>query len=153
MNITELLKSDHREVSALISQLQTAGKASASGTNTEIFQKLKNSLTLHARIEEEIFYPALESFEETEDLIEQAYEEHEEVKQLLDEMSDLQPDDTEFQDLLSQLKYSIEDHVEEEENEVFPQAEELLGEETLSMMGDEMQQIKQTTAARRMSGA
>jgi hemerythrin superfamily protein len=153
MNITELLKSDHREVSALISQLQAAGEDAASGAHTETFQKLKNSLTLHARIEEEIFYPALESFEETEDLIEEAYEEHEEVKQLLDEMSGLEPDDTEFQDLLAQLKYNIDDHVEEEENEVFPQAENLLGEETLDAMGDEMQQIKQASGTMRMSGS
>lgn len=146
MNIIELLKTDHREVSSLIAELE-----GAEGASVETFRKLKTSLTLHTGIEEEIFYPALEDFDETEDLVEESYQEHNEVKQLLEDMSHLTPDDEEFQDLLAQLKYSVDEHVEEEENRLFLQAEELLGEDALNAMGDEMRQIKENSGSMRMS--
>ncbi len=151
MNIIELLKTDHREVSSFITELEGAGEEGAAAS-VETFRKLKNSLTLHARIEEEIFYPALEGFDATENLVEEAYQEHDEVKQLLEDMSDLTPGEEEFQDLLAQLKNSIDEHVEEEENRLFPQAEELLGEDALNAMGDEMRQIKESSGSMRMSG-
>ena len=94
----------------------------------------------------------MEGFDETVDLVEESYQEHDEVKQLLEDMNDLTPDEEEFQDLLAQLKYSVDEHVEEEESRLFPQAEELLGEDALNAMGEEMRQIKQSAGSMRMSG-
>lgn len=135
MNITEQLAEDHREVESLIAQLEGGG-------DKETFNKLKNSLLMHSQIEEEIFYPALEDFEETEELIDEAYQEHSDVEQLLDDMSAADPSSEEFQDLLFQLKESINHHVEEEEGQVFPLSENLLGEETLEQMGNDMSKMK-----------
>ena len=141
MNATELLKQDHREVDSLIAELEGASGDTA-GSYTATFQKLKTSLTVHAEAEEQIFYPAMEQFEETEELTEEAYSEHDEVKQLLEDMTGLNPGDEEFQELLAQLKDSVQHHVEEEESEMFPKAEELLGEATLETMGDEIEAFK-----------
>jgi hemerythrin-like domain-containing protein len=137
MNATEILKEDHREVDNLIAMLEDTTTASAS-----TFEQLKSSLTLHAQVEEEIFYPAMEQFEEAEDLVAESYDEHAEVKDLLEEMTGLNPQDEEFQDLLAQLKDSVQQHVQEEESEMFPQAEELLGEEQLEAIGREIEQAK-----------
>lgn len=135
MNITELLIEDHREAESLIAELE--GSA-----DKETFKKLKRALTMHTMVEEDIFYPALEEFEETSDLVDESYQEHDEVDQLLEDMSAAEIDSEEFQDLLAQLKESIEHHVEEEENELFPLSETLLGAETLDAMGDQMLKMK-----------
>ncbi len=133
MNITELLKKDHREVNDMICELESADVASAA-----TFGKLKNALTLHSKIEEEIFYEVLKNFNETAELISEGYRKHGEVAQLLQEMTALKTTDEEFYDLLAQLRATIDDNVEDEENELFPQAEKLLGTETLEKMGNSL---------------
>ena len=145
MNINELLKADHREVESLIAQLE--GNA-----DHETFGKIKNALKLHTKIEEEILYPAMEDFDETEELVDESYEEHDEVDKLLVKMSGTEPQSEEFQDLLAQLKESIEHHVGEEENELFPNAESLLGTETLEEMGNKAEQMKNESSMTQTSG-
>jgi len=135
MEITTLLKEDHREVENLIAQLE-------GGADKDTFTKLKSSLELHTQIEEEIYYPALEGKDETDDLVSDAYQEHDEVDDLLKEMSGTDVGSEEFQDLLQQLKESINHHVKEEENELFPKSEKVLGAEKLEQMGDEMEKMK-----------
>ncbi|MCD9184885.1 MAG: hemerythrin domain-containing protein [Pyrinomonadaceae bacterium] len=135
MEITTLLKEDHREVENLIAQLE-------GGADKDTFTKLKSSLELHTQIEEEIYYPALEGLDETDELVTDAYQEHDEVDELLEEMSGTDVGSEEFQDLLQQLKDSINHHVKEEENELFPKSEEVLGAEKLEHMGDEMEKMK-----------
>ena len=72
MDPFELLKTDHRKVEQLFSQLESAnGKR-----KLEVFKQIKTELELHTQIEEKIFYPALEEPEETHDLALEAYEEH-----------------------------------------------------------------------------
>lgn len=137
MLATELLKQDHREVDNLMALLEDT-----TTTTTDTFMQLKTALTLHAEAEEELFYPAMEQFDETDELTDESYEEHAEVKQLLEEMTGLNPAEEDFQDLLAQLKESVQHHVQEEETEMFPKAEELLGEETLETMGNEIEQMK-----------
>lgn len=140
MEITKLLKEDHREVEELIAQLEE-------GADKETFLKLKSSLELHTQIEENIYYPALEGKDETDELVTDAYQEHDEVDELLEEMRGTDIESDEFQVLLKQLKDSIEHHVKEEENELFPKSEEVLGAETLEKMGDEMEKMKSKSAS------
>jgi len=140
MEITTLLKEDHREVEELIAQLEE-------GADKETFLKLKSSLELHTQIEENIYYPALEGKDETDELVTDAYQEHDEVDELLEEMSGTDIESDEFQVLLKQLKDSIEHHVKEEENELFPKSEEVLGAEKLEKMGDEMEKMKSKSAS------
>lgn len=143
MNATELLKQDHREVESMIAELEGASGESGGGASyLNTFQQLKQALTLHTHAEEQLLYPALENFDETSDLIEESYDEHDEVDLILNDMTGLNPGDEEFQELLAQLKDSINDHVEEEESELFPQAEQLLGEEVLETMGSQIEQMK-----------
>lgn len=146
MNAIELLKQDHQEAASMMDELETADKGSMNITKNT-FTQLKDALTLHTQIEEQIFYPALEEHEETKDMIGEAYTEHNEVKDMLAEMSTLSPGSDEFMDKLTELRDSIEHHVEEEENELFPKAEQVLGESRLQEMGRQMQQMKQGKSA------
>lgn len=135
MTITDLLTQDHREAEMLMSQLDGKG-------DQETFGRLKNALTMHTQIEEEIFYPAMEDFEESEELIEIAYQEHNDVDQILEEMSATEAASEDFQELLRQLKESVDHHVQEEENQLFPLAETLLGIEMLEEMADSALKLK-----------
>lgn len=141
MKATELLKQDHKEAMSLINQLESVG---SQGANTETFAKLKAALTLHTQLEESLLYPALENFDDTRDQVRESYREHKQVDELLAEM--MKPAD-DWSDKLSDLKDDIEHHVDEEENEMFPKAERLLGEERLEEMGRQMEEAKRGRSA------
>ena len=153
MNAIEMLKEDHREAMELIEQLELAGDATdaddvgVEGMPVETFNQLQSALTLHTQLEEKIIYPAMRQFDETRAMIDEAVQEHQQVDQLLDEMTSLAPGDDEFQELLAELRDSIEHHVDEEENELFPKAEELCGQQRLEEMGRQMQEMKQGLGA------
>ena len=146
MNAIELLKQDHQEAAGMMDELETADKGSMNITR-DTFRQLKEALTLHTQIEEQVFYPALEQHEETQDMVSEAHSEHNEVKEMLAEMTALNPGSDEFMDKLTELRDSIEHHVEEEENEMFPKAERVLGESRLREMGRQMEQMKQGRSA------
>ena len=102
MNAIELLKKDHKEASGLMDQIEIADKGDRSAK--DLFNQLKQALTVHTQIEEQIFYPELKKFDETKDMIPEAFEEHQEVKDILAEMSTLSPADDEFMDKLTELR-------------------------------------------------
>jgi hypothetical protein len=139
MKATQLLKRQHREVEALFKKVAKAEKAAErSDLSNEIASKLK----VHATIEEEIFYPAYREESDTkkaEDLTLESYEEHHVVKLVLAELPDVDPAAENFEAKMTVLKELIEHHVEEEEQEMFPEAEKKLGAQRLEDLGAEME--------------
>jgi len=106
-----LLKADHRTVENLFEQFE---KASGDGRKRKIAEQICLELTVHAQIEEEIFYPACEGKVE-EDLIKEAYVEHDGAKVLIAEIEAGGPDDDYYDAKVKVLSEQIEHHVEEEE--------------------------------------
>ena len=145
MNAIELLKKDHKEASDLMDQIEIADKGDRSAK--ELFNQLKEALTLHTQIEEQIFYPELKRHDETKDMIAEAFEEHQEVKDILAEMSTLSPADDEFMDKLTELREGVDHHVEEEETEMFPKAEKVLGQSRLEELGRQLEEMKRSKSA------
>ena len=141
MTATEILKQDHDEVAGMIEQLESAEDgAQLQGSNLELFGKLKSALALHTLVEERVFYHPLANLPETQDLIKESYKEHREVDEMLVKMSSPGKG---WKALLSVLKSKIEHHVEEEEGELFPKAERLLGRDQLEQMGREIENMKE----------
>lgn len=140
MNAFELLKKDHQTVSGIFDELE-AGDAA---TRQQMFPRLKQELDIHAQIEETIFYPALKAHPETRELVAEAYDEHAEVKKLLAglEQGLSAADGDAWLEQLTDLRDSVEHHVEEEENELFPNAEKALGAEQIDALGTRMQEEK-----------
>jgi len=137
-NILELIEAEHRQVEQLFAELETAkGKK-----RTECFQQIYKALNLHARTEELVFYPALREYEETEQYIEEAEEEHEEVALLLEEIKALKTTDPEFLEKITELQQAVQHHVEEEESEIFEAVRECMSSEQLSKLAEEFQQAK-----------
>ncbi len=106
-----LLKEDHRTVEDLFSQFE---KASGEGRKQKLATEICTELSIHAMIEEEIFYPACDGKVE-EDLIKEAYVEHDGAKVLIAEIMQGEPSDEFYDAKVKVLQEQIEHHVEEEE--------------------------------------
>ena len=106
-----LLKEDHRAVEELFAQFE---KASGEGRKQKLASQICLELSVHARIEEEIFYPACEGKVE-EDLLKEAYVEHDGAKLLIAEILAGEPSDEFYDAKVTVLQEQIEHHVKEEE--------------------------------------
>ena len=106
-----LLKEDHRTVEDLFEQF---AKASGDGRKRKLATEICTELSIHAQIEEEIFYPACEGKVE-EDLLKEAFVEHDGAKLLIAEIIAGEPSDDFYDAKVKVLKEEIEHHVQEEE--------------------------------------
>ena len=106
-----LLKDDHRTVEDLFAQFE---KASGDGRKQKLARQICLELSVHAAIEEEIFYPACEG-KVDEDLLKESYVEHDGAKLLIAEILAGGPDDEFYDAKVKVLSEEIEHHVEEEE--------------------------------------
>lgn len=146
MNAFELLKADHRKVEDIFAKLEETTERAVK-TREELFLKLKTELEIHTQIEEEILYPVLKEAADTREITFEAYEEHNVAKQLLLEMEGLPVDSEEWMAKCKVLQENIEHHVEEEEEEMFKMAEEVLTTEQIEEIGTQLQAEKKELAA------
>ena len=109
-----LLKADHRKVEELFEAYE---KATGDGRKQKLAEQICMELTVHAKIEEDVFYPACEGAVE-QDLIDEAYVEHDGAKVLIAEIEAGGPDDKFYDAKVKVLSEMIEHHVEEEEKRV-----------------------------------
>ena len=141
MNAFTLLKNDHEKVAGILEKIDATTER-ATKTREELFAQVKTELDVHARIEETIFYPALQDADETRDITLEAFEEHRLVKQLLNELASMPKDSEEWTAKFTVLKENIEHHVEEEEGEMFPKARKVLGESDAETLGERLEAAK-----------
>lgn len=136
MKATELLKKQHRDVKALFKR----AKKAAADERSEILDEIAQKLAHHMRIEEEIFYPAIEEVgtKKAGEIVPEAYEEHHVVKLVLDELPSVDPENERFEAKMTVLEELIQHHVDEEESEMFQIAEKL-GDERLKELGAELE--------------
>jgi hypothetical protein len=114
LNAVALLKADHRKVEALFAKFEAA---SGDGRKKSLAEQICRELTLHTKIEEDVFYPACEGAVE-EDLLKEAYVEHDAAKVLIAEIEAGGPDDDFYDAKVKVLSEQIAHHVEEEEKRV-----------------------------------
>jgi hypothetical protein len=146
MDALELLHQDHQKVKELFLQAEDA-----EGDELQrICSQIKNELQIHAHIEETIFYPAMQKYDELKDLVAESLEEHQEIKELLEEIS---ADDEEIESKLEELMEVVEHHAEdEEEGEMFPKIRELVATAELEKMGEQLQAAKTQSQQQRKVG-
>lgn len=142
MNAFQLLKEDHQKVSGIFQQLEPTTER-AEKTRTELFDKLKEELDIHTRIEEAIFYPSIKQAAETREIVLEGFEEHHVVKLLLKELESIPVDTEQWTAKLKVLQENVEHHVEEEENEMFQKARQVLSEDEIDRLGARMEEMKQ----------
>ncbi|ATQ77633.1 hemerythrin [Massilia violaceinigra] len=117
-----MLTEDHREVEELFKQYEALGEDD-NDRKKKIADQICTALTLHATIEEEIFYPAVrEASGDNEELVDEAIVEHASAKDLIAQLQEMDPEDELYDAKVKVLSEQIAHHVQEEEKEMFPKA-------------------------------
>ena len=117
--VVEMLKEDHEKVKGLFEEFkETEGREKA-----EIAKTVIQDLEVHADLEERLIYPAIRQEIEADDMMNEAVEEHHLVHVLIAELKKLKPSDERFDAKFNVLGELVKHHIEEEEGEMFPQAE------------------------------
>jgi hemerythrin superfamily protein len=136
-----LLKADHRLVNDLFTQYESAGDGS---TKQMIAEQVFTALEVHAQLEDNVFYPAYETMtgKNGTKLVADSRLAHEHVKELLIELQDIDLDEETFEAKFQELMHTVEQHVAQEEDEMFPEAEQILADRLVELR-DEMMALKQ----------
>jgi hemerythrin superfamily protein len=142
MDAISLLKNDHKTVESLFKKFESAGPR-AIKTKERAVEKMIRELSVHAAIEEQIFYAKIrESVPDSEDMVLESLEEHHVVKWTLSELDGMSPEDERFTPKTTVLIESVRHHVREEEGELFPKVRSALGRNELQELGQQMADAK-----------
>jgi hemerythrin superfamily protein len=118
---TALLRADHKEVNDWFEEYETV---KSSVKKKLLVAKICTALTVHAQIEEEIFYPAFKLAVKDKELIPEAEVEHATLKTLIAQIQDAEPDDELYDAKVKVLSEYVKHHVKEEQSQIFPKAKE-----------------------------
>ena len=142
MDAIRLLKDDHKTVEALFKRFEKAGDG-AYVEKRAVVDKIIEELSIHAAVEEQLFYPVTRAtVPDTEDIALESLEEHHIVKWVLSELDDMSPEDERFDAKVTVLMENVRHHVEEEEEEYFPKVRDELGRNALNDLGEAMAAAK-----------
>ena len=147
MDAITLLKQDHQKVKKLMAELEKTTERGVK-TREELFGKLMAELTVHERIEEEIFYPAVKERAETkqvQELIAESYEEHHFVDMIAEEIKETPFEAEEWAAKFKVMMENIEHHaIEEEEGKLFPKVQRAFSKAELEDLGARMLELKES---------
>ena len=117
MDAISLLKADHQEVSQLFADYE---KSRSARNKMELVAEICTALSVHAQIEEEIFYPAVKAVLKDKMLVPEATVEHASLKDLIAQLEGVQPGGEMYDAKVKVLSEYVRHHVKEEQNEMFP---------------------------------
>ena len=144
MDAITLLRNDHKTVEQLFKRFEKAGDR-AHVEKRQIVDRIIEELSVHAAIEELVFYPvARATVPGTEDIALESLEEHHIVKWLLSELEDLDPAHERFDAKVTVLMENVRHHVEEEESDFFPKVRRELGRTALADLGQALADAKKS---------
>jgi hemerythrin superfamily protein len=147
MDATELLTKDHREVEQLFSTFRGGSDDEKRSSSESIVREL----SIHAAIEEELFYPAVrKQIPNCDALVSHSIDEHQEVKELLAKIDGMidKAHTKEFAGKMERLEKSVKEHVEEEEGKLFPSVRESFSKTALNDLGTAMNKAKSMAPTR-----
>ena len=142
-DVIDLLTEDHRKVEELFEDYEATKDESEDDAKAELVATICLELTIHAALEEEIFYPAAREAldEQDSDMLDEAEVEHSTVKLLIADLADMQPSDALYDAKVKVLSEYVKHHVQEEEGEIFPSVRE--ADLDLAALGEEVTTRKQ----------
>ncbi len=148
MNALTVLKQDHGNVEALFKEFEALDR----GETTEkrrVVDHIIEQLSVHAVIEEQVFYPAVrQSSVETNDVVLEGLEEHHIVKWTLSELETMPSTDERFDAKVRVLIESVRHHVEDEENTLFEEVRKAVPAQELDVLGESLARAKETAPTR-----
>jgi Hemerythrin HHE cation binding domain len=118
-----LLTADHKTVKALFKEFEhLKEQEDTDEQKARLVERICNELTVHAQVEEELFYPAVREAIDDDDLMDEADIEHASAKELVAQLEELEPGDDHYDARVTVLSEYIEHHAKEEEGQMFVQA-------------------------------
>ena len=143
MDAVTLLRNDHKTVEGLFKKFEKTGP-NAHKTRQDLVEKIIEELSIHAAIEEQVLYPAArEAVPDATDEVLEALEEHHIVKWVLSELDSMEPTDERFQAKVTVLIENVRHHVEEEEQELFPELRKAMKRKDLEELAQALEKAKQ----------
>jgi hemerythrin superfamily protein len=126
----KLLERQHQQAKELFRKIEKAGP----DEKERLFDELADALAVHAAIEEQHFYPATKDAR-TEEMLQEAVEEHLSVKRIIADLLEMEPDDAQFDAKIRVLREQVDHHVEEEEGALFPKVRKLHSKDEMEDLG------------------
>ena len=108
----------------------------ADDSKRELAEHICIALTIHAAIEDEIFYPAAREAIDDDDLMDEADVEHDAARDLIAQIQDMNPDESHYDAKVKVLGEEVEHHIKEEQEKMFPKIEQ--SDLDLRVLGEEM---------------
>jgi hemerythrin superfamily protein len=151
----DLLDADHRNVKKMFKEYEELAESRARNSaqmKMQLARQICTELTVHAQIEEEIFYPAVRKAIKETDLLDEAAVEHQSAKELVAQIEAGPEADDMFDAMVKVLGEYVDHHIKEEKNELFPKARAARGldlmaiRETLEARKEELKSEMGTTA-------
>ena len=143
-----LLKNDHKEIRRTFDAFEKAGD-NAAATKQRLVDKMIEQLTVHTYLENEVMYPRVRALlPELEDDVLESYEEHHVADVLVVELSGMKPTDERFTAKTTVLIENVRHHMDEEEQEWFPEVRKGLGRKTLQEIGADMERLRKKAPKR-----
>lgn len=140
---TALLRADHKAVDDLFEQYEHARSTSK---KKSLVAEICMELTVHAQIEEEIFYPAIKPVMDDKGLIPEAIVEHATLKDLIAQLEEGEPEDELYDAKVKVLSEYVKHHVKEEHSDIFPKVK--ASKLDLHELGEKLQQRKDELMAK-----
>ena len=142
MDAITMLRDDHKAVKRLFRAFERLDDDDVKGRR-KLVDDMIRELSVHAYIEEKVFYPAARAADtDAEDMVLESLEEHHIVKWTLSELADLPADDERFTAKVTVLIESVQHHAEEEESDLFPSVRKHIGRKDLIALGKAMADAK-----------
>jgi hemerythrin superfamily protein len=132
-DIFDELRAEHEQLAILLDRIASGGNGGVD-VRRELFPRLRAELIAHGRAEEAELYAALERHDDTSELAAECIDDHRELEELLGRLDAMRLDDDEWPLIFEDLKESVEQHVDDEEGEVFPTAQRTLDADELGGM-------------------
>jgi hemerythrin-like domain-containing protein len=141
MKVTVLLKNEHEALKALFNKLKKPSSMSNPNMRTDLFNQIQRELSIHSRLELEIFYPTLitVSSPRAAELVAKAEQDHDSIDRLLHELSGMSGSEKTFEAKAAVLMDEVTRHIDMEEEEIFEEARKNLPEYRLEELGLEME--------------
>lgn len=135
------LAGEHAEVSTLMKRV--AASDESSDERDELFPEIRKNLLAHAKGEEQVFYPQLESHPELKTLVERSLEQHQDIEQKLESLASADKHTSGWTSEFKALMEAVENHVAEEEQNLFPRANEALENQQAREMEDDYEAVEE----------
>ncbi len=150
-NAISMLADDHKKVKKLFKDFDKLKEKGDAADKEALVEQICAELTVHAEIEEEVFYPAARDAIDDDDMMNEAEVEHASAKDLIEQLQAMDSSDPTYDAKVTVLGEYVNHHVEEEEKEMFPKVKK--AKLDLEALGEEIATLKETKETQLLSAA